>query len=451
MALASLLAQTFQLPQTAPADTRAVSPAEQMGPAMGAPQTGLQQVDEATRGYYQKWGELQDFATNLWTNFGIDVTKPDFRSPEAMEAHEVYRKALADLRYQGDALKTGQEMLKMGYAAALRDPNVQAAEGFDPSRDIAGAESYVQTGMTDQEKIKAQFDLAKLRLDDKKVSKLTGYEGLVSQIAGVLQGGGEWTPSQTVSDEGGLLLQNNMLTGKKFGKVNVPTERGGTKVVDKIVSGFFLNPETGEMTISFENAPDEVIGKDDMPRILSTYIESNPGDGFTTKGLEEFFEAVDVTAPRDPASYPVEGIEDLNKKARKLYDDSKPQVAEQRAAYDKQLSDITRIWGTGKIELPTGHVLKVDRGTFLTGGKYLIDNWDELGTGVENPGRMTKEELLDLLASWGVYGSKAAEAAAEAINQGKDPEAAAANSASEEAGTEVVVEPSTGTKEIKDF
>jgi hypothetical protein len=154
MGLGSLIAKTYSMApkeqHQAQAQRQAAQAAQTGPPPIGEPETGLQQMDDITRSYYKGWGELEDFATNMWTNFGIDVPKPDFRNPEAMEAHEIYRKALSELRYQGDSLKTGQKMLEMGYQASLRDRNVQRME--DPNTNIASSDTYQNMGMTDQEK-----------------------------------------------------------------------------------------------------------------------------------------------------------------------------------------------------------------------------------------------------------------------------------------------------------
>ena len=114
MGLASALGQTFNMPQERKLQGSQAQAQQQQqagGSILGAPPTGLENVDQTTQAFYDKWGELESFASDMKLQYGIDVTRPDFSTSEGMEAHKMYQKALADLRYQGNALKNSQAAL----------------------------------------------------------------------------------------------------------------------------------------------------------------------------------------------------------------------------------------------------------------------------------------------------------------------------------------------------
>jgi hypothetical protein len=112
MAIATALSQTFNMPVSEVTGARQRGQgqqAEQGGSVLGAPPSGLQNVDNVTREFYQKWSDLESFAQDMKARFGIDVTRPDFSSQEAMEAHEMFQKGVADLHYQTNRLDQAQK------------------------------------------------------------------------------------------------------------------------------------------------------------------------------------------------------------------------------------------------------------------------------------------------------------------------------------------------------
>lgn len=101
------LAQTYLLPQQQQAAPVAPKPFQD---EVGAAEEGLQQVDGVTSEYFDKWSALKGFARDAWENYGIDVRYPDPSIPESNNIHRIYLKAIADLKQQGNRLKTGQKM-----------------------------------------------------------------------------------------------------------------------------------------------------------------------------------------------------------------------------------------------------------------------------------------------------------------------------------------------------
>lgn len=133
----SLLANTYLLPQAQQA--QAVQPQQPFADEIGAPAEGLQQVDGMTGDYFDKWAQLKGFARDVWENYNIDVRYPDPSVPESNRLHRIYLKSIADLKKQGELLKTSQKM----YEASLQrgdimnvDPRQQAFATMQPMNDV---------------------------------------------------------------------------------------------------------------------------------------------------------------------------------------------------------------------------------------------------------------------------------------------------------------------------
>ncbi len=124
------LAKTFALPQRGQPNAGQQLSAGQFGgaPQLPGPADNLIAVEDATTSYFEKFGQLQSFAQGLWHNSGIDVTKPDFSDPDAIKAHTLYRKALADLQFQGVDLQNKQKAFQQAAGQSFSDPNVVVGE-----------------------------------------------------------------------------------------------------------------------------------------------------------------------------------------------------------------------------------------------------------------------------------------------------------------------------------
>ena len=135
----ALLAQTYQLPAPAQQAPIQESPFQD---EIGDPASGLQQIDGVTSEYFQKWAALKGFARDVQENLGIDVRYPDPSIPESDRLHRIYLKSLADLKAQGEKLKTDQQMYmadRQRGAIITQDPSKMAYSDMNVGTDIVDA------------------------------------------------------------------------------------------------------------------------------------------------------------------------------------------------------------------------------------------------------------------------------------------------------------------------
>lgn len=78
----------------------------------------LEFVDGVTADAFQKWTDLKSFAEVMQHNYNINVSRPDARNPLAMQAHQAYKKGLADIQYTLDMLKQGRKTQMLDEQAA---------------------------------------------------------------------------------------------------------------------------------------------------------------------------------------------------------------------------------------------------------------------------------------------------------------------------------------------
>lgn len=121
--------------------------APSIGENMPALDGELQQVSNLTRQYYDKWFQMQNFAKAMHSNYGIDVTSPDFTSPTNMEANNVFMQGMADLYNQGNALKRGAKMENMYTNVAAQSPNI-TYQSTGPEGQIQGQQTLEDTRAT---------------------------------------------------------------------------------------------------------------------------------------------------------------------------------------------------------------------------------------------------------------------------------------------------------------
>lgn len=148
--LGNTLARTFDFPLPEAQEQAPLQQGEQAPFEVPAPQ-GLQQVRGTTEDVYNKYYQLKSFASNMWKNYNIDVTKADFTDEFSTKANRLYQESIADLKFTMDKLKTSQEMLSKQASKS----NVRLAEGVDlqaqPFTDIYGS-AFTQTAMSPQTK-----------------------------------------------------------------------------------------------------------------------------------------------------------------------------------------------------------------------------------------------------------------------------------------------------------
>lgn len=136
----ALLAQTYQLPQAQVQKPVAENP---FVDEVGEPASGLQQIDGVTSDYFQKWAALKGFARDVQENLGVDVRFPDPSIPGSDRLHRIYLKSLADLKAQGERLKTGQQQYmadRQRGAIINKDPHSQYYDQLNVGTDIVDSD-----------------------------------------------------------------------------------------------------------------------------------------------------------------------------------------------------------------------------------------------------------------------------------------------------------------------
>jgi hypothetical protein len=139
------IAYQYKLPQQLPQDVEAGSPirgglggggaqSQMLGLGGDIPvPEGLQWVDNQTSDIYQKWGSLTQFAKLMKTQYGMDVTNPDYTDPNQVQISQAYQKGVADLYMKIDKFKNSQRML---------EEHMKRGQGFvadyDPSEQPYG-------------------------------------------------------------------------------------------------------------------------------------------------------------------------------------------------------------------------------------------------------------------------------------------------------------------------
>lgn len=125
------LAYSFQLPQRSPntmaqqrasevVDQAAQQPSAQdmdlISPTKGLLQTGV----DGEEAYYTAWQNMNNFAMEMAGKYGIDVTRPDPSSPEAIDAYRQFNRLYSTARQRGMQLRTGYETQEAINQAYLR-------------------------------------------------------------------------------------------------------------------------------------------------------------------------------------------------------------------------------------------------------------------------------------------------------------------------------------------
>lgn len=158
MALGDALAYNYDIPRM-----ERVAPAPQsMGGRSGrgagqAPELdfgqldALKNVEGATHQLYQKVAALKGFAHKMYNDYGVDITQPDVGNPQAIQAHNLFLKAQADIFNTANNLKNQQRDYAAFQQASLKDPNLQLTGNVDRSASQFDSTLHASNlGMTDR-------------------------------------------------------------------------------------------------------------------------------------------------------------------------------------------------------------------------------------------------------------------------------------------------------------
>ncbi|KKN46960.1 hypothetical protein LCGC14_0667840 [marine sediment metagenome] len=405
MGLGAVLGANYKLPASV-GGLQPQGQAVQAAPSQGSPGTdALEHVTGLTDEYYRNWGDVEAFATNLWENFGIDVTKPDFRKPEAMEAHKAYTKAIANLRIQKNRLSGGQKALEQ------YQKGIQSAQGpdlrytGDPNQPfnimdienigITKEELQTQRDVAAMERTKYSQGQANWRANlkgDKEVKKYTGYYTELAGIANVLSGNAEWAVADdTLGKDGQALLQTNFKSGMKYGK--------NAENKDNIIDRILLNPEDGSMRFQFKDGTFEDIDRSDLRGVTAKLISNNSGMRMNDQKLNAFFEETQSESfdPYNTNSYLPEGFEDPTAALQGVGEQATAAYSSTIAAVKGKLSDLIR-GGTGEdFTMPDGTKIDIKRKALGT-DKFKVRNWSDVENGYGGSGDdMTEQDIIDFL------------------------------------------------------
>lgn len=142
--IGQLNANNFLVPQMQmnPANVAASSTSSTPNFDIPDPEEGLaliQGIDGDTKSYYDKWAKVKQFAQAMQSKFGIDVTRPDVNNQGSVKANEIFNKAIADLKFQGDRLKTTQKMLESRLANQAAGQGIMTGSVEDAYTSNEGA------------------------------------------------------------------------------------------------------------------------------------------------------------------------------------------------------------------------------------------------------------------------------------------------------------------------
>lgn len=333
---ADLIANTYELPQFQPVQTTGMQPnaipSKPTDFSQIGPESGVAYVEGMTREYYDKWAKLKNFAQTMQSAYGIDVTKPDFSNPASLEANDIFNKALADLQFQGDQLKTSQSERTARMAeqargiATLNVDTTEAPLSMQDARSISTstqASDFVKQAnartkgplYTDADVARANeiYEESRRRLTElaqedpenadywlkqrdmikpaKKQTKVfapqrenyksqqdfnyanTVHTDLV-KLSNVIKGTNKsWRPSPYKDANGEYLLENNDFSGMTY--------------KNKTIKTWTMNPKTGDVEMVFDNGKSETINQKDVLGVYRQLSDDNR-DAFENKGLPIF-------------------------------------------------------------------------------------------------------------------------------------------------------------------
>lgn len=461
---AQALANTFLLPQRAPVQAPQITstgsvPAPPSQSAVPDPIEGLQYVENTTKDYYDKWANLKSFVNSAWTNFGIDVTKPDFTRPESIKMNEIYNKAVADIRFQGDQLKTSQQelsrimsdqrqgrVLMQGdpsqapitqtpsqdlYTPTAVDPLVSQTNEFSKRRFFTSQEytqamkgfeetkAYLQ-GQASADPQNADYWNRQLELlqpptkstkifapprDTDRGKGTSAGASLLKKVSNLMLGSGEaWSPASRIDP---LKLQNNEFRGDQYGEF--VTDEG--KKISKVIDTFLYDPETRQVSIKYQDPriPDDFVSDRDALTVARQLVSSNPKLG-TLTSLDKYIEEntlLDAEGELDPSKLVSPRMASFQEQNLKQVQEIKPKYNKVKSQLSSQLDDLGRgLWGgTATFEIPSefgGGELRIQRG--LRSKKFFIDNYKDIWPDAKSKDfeKLSKDQVLNLLINLGV-------------------------------------------------
>lgn len=119
-----------------------VAPPAEPAPAEGTPfnvpapdDEKIANVEGLTSDYYNAYSKLKSFATNMWQDYGVDVTKPDLTQPGGGQLHQAWLNMEANLRMVSQDLVQQRKWQEEAMTKQMAGEGTLTA-GFNPTKQL---------------------------------------------------------------------------------------------------------------------------------------------------------------------------------------------------------------------------------------------------------------------------------------------------------------------------
>lgn len=104
--------------------------------AVEPPKDRLGYVEGLTSNYYNAYGRMRDYVENMWKDYGLDVTKPDFTQPGGGLLHQAYQGMEAELRMTANDLSE-ERAIQEEERKAYTEGKVTRGAQYQPGQQLA--------------------------------------------------------------------------------------------------------------------------------------------------------------------------------------------------------------------------------------------------------------------------------------------------------------------------
>lgn len=454
MALANSAANIFDLPdpsrqyvQRGGGGGRGAAPLDDKDLGLGQAPEGLDytgQLDQQSQQIMQRWSDLRNFAHSMQSQYGIDVTRPDYR-PEAIAANQAFNQERANIQYDIDRMKASREDYMRRAALAEQNqyafnnnvgqvpqstlapgdagvsyqinPTVKLAEdqlgkGFRLNSQVRQAnlmagqlEDQFTAQGTPQADISAlQTSLINPHLDPFAPKEGSGTDNAQStfeflkRASAVIKGASDYKTSEVYTDpDTGQPLSGT----KEFNDAFEGIDRKTGKEAKGLITDVLKNPQTGQMYLKLSTQDDLIpVSGTEFIYGISKANPKYPSVDKISKFVGETGSSNDV-GEIIPEKFLNQ--EALNKASQNQQRTS--QESSQIAASDAQVKNLigsayqgsawTR-WANDNSQTPPLGKLGGTRLEFQKNneGNIVLQNWDDIKTQLKSLGK-TNEEILD--------------------------------------------------------
>jgi hypothetical protein len=385
---------------------------------------------------------LLDAVAKDFSSQGIDPFTPDYSQDGGGLAFQTLEKAKANLMYAANALRLQAEADEKEREALMRG-DIRYTSGYDPTTELSTqmnpADVYYSTQL-DPRTVAANQRTAQNVYTQRDANNLNrqvydptfqalGQSGFspeeqAYQQSALLKSVPETSYQQLIDRSGGngsndnpeievLRKVTNLMEG--VASDYRPITKGGKTLLEntsfsneyigdyfgqdgkklpKIIKRWVTDPETGQVTMQFENpdVPDEIVTGKKADEIAAKIIANNPRYGSATK----MYDTARQLGYLDNAGFAINN-NIVRKDADQLRNQRKTELLETaktvKQKYDQVKQQIKDLQG-GFFEASNGAVINIKKHRFKD--KYYIDNWKELGL-PEEPTDLTVDDVVGYL------------------------------------------------------